>query len=95
MQITKDLVSYVASLSRIKLDDNEIEEMQDQMTAIVDYMDVLQKLDTTDVEPLSHIFNITNVMRADEVGASSDREDILLNAPDRTDDSFTVPKTVE
>ena len=77
MQITKELVSYVAQLSRIKLDDSETEEMQKQMGAIVDYMDILNQLNTDDIEPLSHIFSITNVMRDDVTAPSYDREEIL------------------
>ena len=95
MQITKELVSYVAALSRIKLNESETEEMQKQMSAIVDYMDILNQLETDDVEPLSHIFNITNVLREDEIRESYGREDILMNAPEKTDEAFVVPKTVE
>lgn len=95
MQITKELVSYVAQLSRIKLDDSETEEMQKQMGAIVDYMDILNQLNTDDIEPLSHIFSITNVMRDDVTAPSYDREEILKNAPEHTAEAFVVPKTVE
>lgn len=95
MQITKELVSYVAQLSRIKLDDSETEEMQKQMGAIVDYMDILNQLDTDAIEPLSHIFSITNVMRDDVTAPSYDREEILKNAPEHTAEAFVVPKTVE
>ena len=95
MQITKELVSYVAQLSRIKLDDSETEEMQKQMGAIVDYMDILNQLDTDEIEPLSHIFSITNVMRDDVTAPSYDREEILKNAPEHTAEAFVVPKTVE
>ncbi|MDD7184280.1 MAG: Asp-tRNA(Asn)/Glu-tRNA(Gln) amidotransferase subunit GatC [Ruminococcus sp.] len=95
MQITNELVSYVANLSRIKLDENEISEMQSQMSEIVNYMDILNQLDTENIEPLSHIFNITNVMRDDEVRDSYEREEILKNAPAHTEEAFIVPKTVD
>ncbi|MBP0974755.1 MAG: Asp-tRNA(Asn)/Glu-tRNA(Gln) amidotransferase subunit GatC [Oscillospiraceae bacterium] len=95
MQITKELVSYVAQLSRIKLDDSETEEMQKQMGAIVDYMDIINQLDTDAIEPLSHIFSITNVMRDAVTAPSYDREEILKNAPEHTAEAFVVPKTVE
>lgn len=95
MLITKELVEYVAELSRIKLDEQSAEKMEKELGAIVEYMDVLNKLDTDGVEPLSHVFNITNVMREDEVKESYDRADILKNAPERTDETFVVPKTVE
>lgn len=95
MQITKELVEYVAELSRIKLDEASTEKMQKELGAIVDYMEVLNKLPTDGVEPLSHVFGITNVMREDTVKESYDRDEILKNAPERTEETFVVPKTVE
>ncbi len=95
MQITKELVARVAELSRINLDESETQEMQNQMNEIVNYMDTLNQLDTNSVEPLSHVFNITNVMRDDVVESSVEREKILSNAPEHTDETFVVPKTVE
>ena len=95
MQITKELVQYVAELSRIKLSEQDAENMQNDLGAIVNYMEILNKLDTEGVEPISHIFNITNVMREDKVVESYDRAEILKNAPERTDETVVVPKTVE
>lgn len=95
MKITNELVRYVANLSRIKLDEAGEEKMQGELAAILDYMDVLNKLDTENVEPLSHVFAITNVMREDEVKNSYDREELLKNAPEHTDETFIVPKTVD
>lgn len=95
MKITNELVRYVANLSRIKLDEAGEEKMQGELAAILDYMDVLNKLDTENVEPLSHVFAITNVMRDDEVKNSYDREELLKNAPEHTDETFIVPKTVD
>lgn len=95
MQITKELVRYVANLSRIKLDEAGEEKMQSELAAVIDYMEVLNKLDTENIEPLSHVFSITNVVRDDEVNASYDRADLLKNAPDHTDETFVVPKTVD
>ena len=95
MQITKELVQYIAELSRIKLSEQDAENMQNDLGAIVNYMEILNQLDTDSVEPLSHIFNITNVMRDDKVVESYDRAEILKNAPERTDETVVVPKTVE
>ena len=95
MQITKELVSYVAELSRISLDEEETEKMQQELSAIVDYMEVLNTLDTTDVEPLSHVFAITNVMREDEVAASYDTADIMKNMPAEEDGMPVVPRTID
>ena len=95
MQITRELVEYVAELSRIKLNEQSAEKMEKELGAIVEYMEILNKLDTDGVEPLSHVFNITNFMRDDEVVPSYDREAILKNAPEHTDETVVVPKTVE
>ena len=89
------MVEYVAELSRIKLDEQSCDKMEKELGAIVDYMEILNMLDTDGVEPLSHVFNITNVMREDEVKESYDRAEILKNAPESTEETFVVPKTVE
>lgn len=95
MKITKDLVEYVATLSKIKLSDSDAVKMQEELSAVVDYMEILNKVDTSGVEPLSHVFSINNVMRKDEVKPSFDREELIKNAPKHTDETVVVPKTVE
>jgi aspartyl-tRNA(Asn)/glutamyl-tRNA(Gln) amidotransferase subunit C len=95
MQVTDDLVGYVASLSRIKLDPEERDKMREELSAILRYMDILNSADTKEIEPLSHVFAVTNVMRKDEVELSFDRKLLLQNAPEHTDETFVVPKTVE
>lgn len=95
MEITKDLVAYVAELSRIKLDDEQAEKMKKEIGEVVKYMEVLNTLDTTGIEPISHVFDVHNVLRKDEVANSYDREELLKNAPQHTEESVVVPKTVE
>ena len=73
----------------------QTEKMINELGAIVDYMDILNQIDTENVEPLSHVFSITNVMRDDEVKESYARDELLKNAPDHTDETFVVPKTVD
>lgn len=58
-------------------------------------MDTLNTLDTSGVEPLSHVFPVKNVLREDEVRPSMDRGELLKNAPAADDEAFLVPKTVE
>ena len=94
MKITKEIVERVAELSRIKLDKDATVKMQTELGAVLEYMEILNSLDTEGVEPLSHIFPINNVMREDIVADSFDREEILKNSPDRTKEAFVVPKTV-
>ena len=95
MQITKELVGYVAELSRIELDEAQTEKMQQELGAIVEYMDILSTLDTTETEPLSHIFAITNFMREDEVRPSADNEYIMKNLPETEDGMPVVPRTID
>jgi aspartyl-tRNA(Asn)/glutamyl-tRNA(Gln) amidotransferase subunit C len=95
MKITKEMVEYVAALSRLKLSDQEKTEVQKDLGSIIDYIDMLNNVDTTDIEPMSHTFAIKNVFRKDEVLPSFDREELLKNAPKRDEESFIVPKTVE
>jgi aspartyl-tRNA(Asn)/glutamyl-tRNA(Gln) amidotransferase subunit C len=95
MEITEDLVSYVAELSRIKLDEQQTSKMQKEIGALVEYMEILNTLDTSDIEPISHVFDVKNVLRKDEVRESYDRSELLKNAPDHTEESLIVPKTVE
>ena len=67
MKITEDMVDYISQLSRLQLPAEEKTAMTAELERIVAYMDVLNTLDTTDVEPLSHIFPLKNVLRSDEV----------------------------
>ena len=62
---------------------------------MLDYIDKLIELDSTGVEPMSHVFPVQNVFREDVVVNGDDRENILKNAPEEKDGSFVVPKTVD
>ncbi len=98
MKITEELVDYVSELSRLKLPEGEKAAMAAELEKIVDYMDVLSGLDTTGVEPLSHVFpvkNVLNVLRADQVAPSCDREALLAGAPASDGEAFLVPRAVE
>ncbi|MCL2223512.1 MAG: Asp-tRNA(Asn)/Glu-tRNA(Gln) amidotransferase subunit GatC [Defluviitaleaceae bacterium] len=95
MLIDKKTVDYVAGLSRIQLDESQTELMQTELGKILDYMKILQNVNTEGVEPLSHVFSMTNVTRPDEVTGHFKREHLLANAPDRTDEAFVVPKAVD
>ena len=94
MMITKEMVENVASLSRIKLDEDASVKMQTELGAIIDFMEILSFLDTKDIEPMSHVFSVSNVMREDEIVESFDRKELLQNASEHNEDTFIVPKTV-
>ncbi len=95
MKITTEMVDYISVLSRLKLPEEEKERMTGELENILAYMDVLNTLDTSQVEPMSHVFPIRNVVREDEVAPSFDREQLLKNAPQRDQEAFLVPKAVE
>ena len=88
-------MDYVSTLSRLRLPQEEKAKMAGELEQIVTYMDTLNTLDTDGVEPMSHIFPLKNVLRADEVVHSADREVLLSGAPDRDEETFRVPKAVE
>lgn len=95
MEITKEMVAYVAELSRLKLSDEEAETARKGLGEIIGYMDVLNNIDTEGVEPMSHAFAVKNVMRDDVVRPSHDRAELLTNAPKADDEAIIVPRTVE
>ena len=95
MEITKDMVEYVASLARLKLDESQPAALQKDLGEIINYMDVLNNLDTEGIEPMSHAFAVKNVFREDVVKPSADRAELLKNAPKSDEEAIIVPKTVE
>ena len=95
MNIGMDMVDYIAELSRLELQAGEKQAMTAQLEQIIAYMDVLSKLDTKDVEPMSHVFPVKNVLREDEVEPSQDRAELLAGAPVPNGEAFLVPKAVD
>lgn len=95
MKITEELVDYVSTLSRLKLEADERSAMTAELEQIVSYMDVLERVDTRGVEPLSHVLPVCNVTRSDVVEPSYDAEALLKGAPKRDQETFLVPKAVE
>lgn len=95
MKITRKDVEHVALLSRLELGENDVAKFTGQLNAILDYIDVLNKVDTSGVEPTAHVLPVKNVMRADEAKPSLPRELALANAPEQEDGYFKVPKILE
>lgn len=93
--ISKETIEYVGILAKLELTDEEKEQAGRDMERMLDYIDKLNELDTEGVEPMSHVFAVSNVFREDEVENGDDREQILANAPKVKDGAFQVPKTVE
>ena len=88
-------VRKVAKLARLELNETEVEEFAGQLSAILEYMEKMNELDTTRVEPLAHCLPITNVFREDSVKESIGVEKALANAPQRDGEFFKVPKILD
>ncbi|MCH5274470.1 MAG: Asp-tRNA(Asn)/Glu-tRNA(Gln) amidotransferase subunit GatC [Lachnospiraceae bacterium] len=93
--ISDETIEYVGILAKLELSDKEKEAAKKDMASMLNYIDKLNELDTTGVEPMSHVFPVQNVFREDVVVNGDDRENILKNAPGEKDGMFIVPKTVE
>lgn len=93
--ISDETIDYVGILAKLELSDEEKEKAKKDMGEMLDYIDKLNELDTSSVEPMSHVFPVHNVFREDVVTNGDDRENILKNAPEHNEESFIVPKTFE
>lgn len=94
MTIKKEIVKHIAKLSRLRLNDREVDYFASQLSSIIDYIDQLKEVDTSDVEPTSHVLLIQNVFREDIISPSLKAEDVLRNAPAK-EGLFKVPRIVE
>jgi aspartyl-tRNA(Asn)/glutamyl-tRNA(Gln) amidotransferase subunit C len=88
-------VRKVAKLSRLDLSEAEVGEFTGQLSAILEYVEKMNELDTADVEPLAHCLPISNVFREDSVKESLGTEKTLSNAPERDGTFFKVPKILD
>jgi aspartyl-tRNA(Asn)/glutamyl-tRNA(Gln) amidotransferase subunit C len=93
--ISDETIEYVGILAKLELSDEEKEAAKKDMASMLDHIDKLNELDTTGVEPMSHVFPVENVMREDVVTNGDGSEATLANAPERKEDAFVVPKTVD
>ena len=94
-KILDETIEYVGILAKLELSKEEKEAAKSDMEQMLDYIDTLNELDTTGIEPMSHVFPVTNVFREDVITNGDERDKILLNAPEQKDGAFKVPKTVE
>ncbi|SHK61281.1 Asp-tRNA(Asn)/Glu-tRNA(Gln) amidotransferase subunit GatC [Hymenobacter psychrotolerans] len=85
----------LAHLSRLELDESKEQQMLGELNKILDWVDQLRQLDTTDVEPLVHLSHEINVLRSDEPQNTVSHQDGLRNAPRKDSDYFRVPKVLE
>ena len=91
--IDDETIEYVGILAKLELSGEEKEQAKKDMGSMLDYIDKLNELDTTGVEPMSHVFPVDNVFREDVVTNGDDRDEMLANAPKKKDGTYMVPKT--
>ncbi len=94
MAVTIKDVEHIAKLAKLEFDEDEKVKFTQQFNEILAFMEELNKLDTSNVEPLSHVIELQNVFREDKVRPSTATEDALKNAPAKTDKFFKVPKVI-
>jgi len=95
MSLDKQTVAKVARLARIKVTEEELESYAPQLSGILKWVEQLEEIDTTNVEPLASSGDLTLPLRADEVTDGDCQKDILANAPESLEGFFVVPKVVE
>jgi aspartyl-tRNA(Asn)/glutamyl-tRNA(Gln) amidotransferase subunit C len=89
--IDRDQVLHVAKLARLRVADDELEQMAGELSAIIDHVERINELDLDDVEPTSHVVELENVLRPDEPRPCLPRERALEQAPDSDGSGFRVP----
>ncbi len=93
--ISDETIEYVGILSKLELSSEEKEQAKKDMGSMLDYIDKLNELDTTGIEPMSHVFPVQNVFREDVVTNGDESEKTLKNAPGEKDNMFMVPRTFD
>jgi aspartyl-tRNA(Asn)/glutamyl-tRNA(Gln) amidotransferase subunit C len=94
MPLTTATVRQVAHLARLHLADDEVELFTRQLNDILNYVEKLNELDTAGVPPMTHVLELHNAFRDDEVKDSLPLKEALANAPDQQRQSFAVPKII-
>lgn len=95
MKISKEEVKHIASLARLKLNDEEVDKYARDLGDIASFVEKLNEVDVTGIEPTAHILDMKNIFRKDELQDSYNREEILRNAPSKEAGCISVPKVVE
>jgi len=95
MSVTKDTVRKIAHLARICEPENRLEPLARELSAIIEWVEQLEQVDTTNVTPMTSAVDIKLPLRDDVVTDGGYAQDIVANAPAQTDHFFTVPKVLE
>ena len=95
MKVDHEALQKIAHLARLEVHPEEEADLLNSLNGVLTWMEQLAEVDTTGVEPLTHISDETNVLRDDVVGNHLSREEALANAPQHDDQFFHVPKVLE
>ena len=95
MSLDKATVAKIARLARIRVDEAEQDSLAGELSQLITWIEQLDEVDTSAVEPMVRVGDMTLKKRKDEVTDGNCREDVLANAPEARDGFFTVPKVVE
>jgi aspartyl-tRNA(Asn)/glutamyl-tRNA(Gln) amidotransferase subunit C len=95
MEVNDELVDKLANLARLTFEPAEKAEIKRDLQKMISFIEKLNELDTTGVEPLLFMTDEVNVLREDEVKGSITREEGLLNAPVKDEQFFKVPKVIK
>jgi aspartyl-tRNA(Asn)/glutamyl-tRNA(Gln) amidotransferase subunit C len=95
MKLSLQEVEYIAELAKLGLSAQEKETFREQLSAILDYVEILQRVDTGAIPPTATVLSLHSVMRPDGVTPSMARDDALANAPEAQDGCFKVKAILE
>ena len=95
MSINKDQIKYLSLLSRMDIQESEMNDVEEKLTKIIDFVDQLQSIDTDEIEPMAHPLNQSQRLRADKVVEENFRDKIQKNAKSTERGMYIVPKVIE
>ena len=95
MKIDKNTTLKIAKLCRVKIEENEIDELSSQLSSILDWVEQLNEVNTDNVEPLSNVNMSELPLREDKENTENKSKEVLSNAPEKLENYFVVPKVVE
>jgi aspartyl-tRNA(Asn)/glutamyl-tRNA(Gln) amidotransferase subunit C len=95
MKVDRATVQNIARLARITVSDDEAARFEGELSGIIEWVEQLEEVDTDGVEPMTRVVEMAMTQRDDQVNDGGIADDIVANAPEKTDHFFVVPKVVE
>ena len=88
--LSEEEVKHVAKLAKLTLTEEEIKKFQSQLSEVLNYVDVLKKLETKEIEPTSQVTGLENIFRDDETGLCLQQKEVLSNAKEKNNGLFVI-----